>query len=91
MGEGGKVVKQEGGGGEGGGGKGEEEDDLVLDILDMLDELKDEDIITKKEAKELRARAVKKEALIVEAFLKAQACDKLFTGGQMFRKIALGM
>ena len=87
---GGTTVKQEGGG-EGGGGEGEEEGDLVLDMLDMLEELKDEDIITKKEAKELRSRAVKKETLVVEAFLKAQACTSLFIGGQMFRKIALGI
>ena len=87
---GGTTVKQEGGG-EGGGREGEEESDLVLDMLDMLEELKDEDIITKKEAKELRSRAVRKETLVVEAFLKAQACTSLFTGGQMFRKIALGI
>jgi len=87
---GGKTVKHEGVG-EGEGGEGGEDSDLVLDMLDMLEELKDEDIISKKEAKDLRSRAVKKETLMVEAFWKAQACSSLFTGGQIFRKIALGL
>lgn len=69
----------------------EDEDTLVVDLLDMLDELKDEDIITKQEARGLRARAVNRDALVVEAFYKARECNTAYTGGQVFRKIALGM
>ena len=75
---------------EGEGGGFDEEEQLLEDILDMLDELRDEEVISKTEAKALRARAIKKDPLVTEAFHEASECRNLYTGGTTFRRIALG-
>ena len=71
--------------GEGGGGGG---DELLLDdILDMLDDLQDEEVISKAEKKELRMRAIKREPSVAEAF-RAWHCHNQETRDTTFRKIA---
>jgi hypothetical protein len=58
------------------------------DILDMLDDLQDEEVISKAEKKELRLRAIKRDPSVTEAF-RAWHCHNQETRGTTFRKIAL--